>query len=131
MKKHTMVLTCIAVFVIIFNVLYANAEKNQNTIFEETVEFGGFYTSYEEPFTISEDTVLTITLKSDIKAGETKLKIYNADGESIYDVSGGHLDENVTVDIKKGEWFYAFDCYNGKRNVEAEDGSYAVKIVKS
>lgn len=130
MKRRTIILVCITVFLIIFSAFYETDNTNADDILNEHVEFGGFYNFYKESFELEEDTILRVKQEADIEKGVVGLKIYNEGGEVLYSKVGGCLDEDVVVEATKGKWYYEFVCYNDGVGKEAEDGEYTVLIRK-
>lgn len=105
-----------------------NISVSNSAIFHEEVSFGGFYTYYNEPFSIQKDTNLHIKLNSNIENGTISLRIYSKDGETCYENSGSSLKENTVIPIEQGDWYYEFICDGQKEKKEAENGEYAVLI---
>lgn len=128
LKTHTKVLLIITVIVLVFTAITQSISSGGNDIFLEKVSFGEFYVSYKEPFILTEDTNLKITLKCQIEKGLVRLRIFSDDGKICYEKEGNSLNEDVIVPIEKGNWYYSFTCNSGVENIEAENGEYEACI---
>lgn len=109
MRRHTKILVFVTVVFVIFATFYNQDTKDKNEIYNEHVEFGGFYNTNKESFTLDDDMKLHVILEAEIEEGEVALKICNDAGEVVYDKGGAHIKDDMMIDVSKGTWNYEFN----------------------
>ena len=89
-------------------------------IINEVVSFEEFNNDRTIPFDIEKEGNLNIEAKANVKNGKVSIYIMNPDNEIVFIASGLSFDENVSLNVYKGLWYYRVLCEN------TIDGSYSI-----
>ncbi len=113
MKK--IVLAIILMSVLIQGCRIPGSEKVK--CFEDNAKFGTFDSEKKETFVVDSTSLFEASFEGAIESGKMIVRIYDEDGEDIYYFEGKEFNDNVSAELKAGNYYYyikAEKCTNGR-----------------